>query len=145
MNRIDDALAILTEALIRAEEKHPGWPDDLLHGIAIITEEIGEASQEAIEWTYREPDEKFARILHLARLANELAQTGAVVLRMLVQVLDMLDQAKMEDLYPRSGAGVHRPRPKKHEYEPTKWPIEELVFKAPDLIGDYLAREAMKR
>lgn len=92
----EEALDYLVGALKAAEAKHPGWPDDFLHGIAIITEEVGEAAQEAIEWTYRRPDTLKGMVLNLSRLTLELAQTGAVCLRMMIQIIEAIDTLQEE-------------------------------------------------
>jgi hypothetical protein len=38
--------------LLRAEELHPGWPDNLFEQIAIIGEELGELQQAALQAKY---------------------------------------------------------------------------------------------
>lgn len=38
----DELVVVVFDELSRAEEEHPFWPADLLHGVAIITEEVGE-------------------------------------------------------------------------------------------------------
>ena len=58
-----------------AERKHPGWPDDKIHAVAIMAEESGEAVQAAIDVVYNG-----GSIEHLKR---ELAQTGAMCIRAL--------------------------------------------------------------
>lgn len=64
--------------LRRAEEKHPGWPDDPIHAVAIMVEEAGEAIQAAIDVYYnnRRSDD----------LKKELAQTGAMAIRALLHM-----------------------------------------------------------
>lgn len=61
--------------LRKAEEKHPDWPDDLIHAVAILTEEVGEAMQAAIDCTYAKGD--------VEHLKKELAQCGAMAIRAL--------------------------------------------------------------
>lgn len=38
--------------LTRAEELHPGFPDDMVHRVAIMTEEAGEALRAALNYYY---------------------------------------------------------------------------------------------
>ena len=72
-----------TEAIIgdivaelrRAEEKYPAWPADLIHQVAIMQEESGEAIRAALNHVYHgEP---------LADVRAELVQTAAMCLRCL--------------------------------------------------------------
>ncbi|MCL4473540.1 MAG: hypothetical protein M1455_06325 [Actinobacteria bacterium] len=42
----------IMDELEAAEQKHPGWPDDLIHATAIVAEESGEAIQAAIDFMY---------------------------------------------------------------------------------------------
>lgn len=70
--------------LRRGEEKHPGWPNDVIYGVGIITEEVGEAMTEAIDFTratcVRDRD------LAACRLKIELAQAAASAIRMLIHL-----------------------------------------------------------
>jgi NTP pyrophosphatase (non-canonical NTP hydrolase) len=66
------------EELRKAEAKHPHWPDDTIHAVGIITEEVGEAMQAAIDCTYSGGD--------LEHLKTELAQTGAMAIRALLHL-----------------------------------------------------------
>lgn len=63
------------EELRAAERKHPGWPDDPMQAVAIIAEELGEASKEAIEMVFRDGS--------VFRFEHELRQVAAVALRAL--------------------------------------------------------------
>ena len=72
-----------TEAIIgdivaelrRAESKYPEWPADLIHQVAIMQEEGGEAIRAALNHVYHgEP---------LADVRGELIQTAAMCLRCL--------------------------------------------------------------
>lgn len=61
-----------------AQEKHPGWPDDIIHQAAIMVEEAGESIQAAIDVYYKgEPIDK---------LKKEVAQTGAMAIRILINL-----------------------------------------------------------
>ena len=46
------ALDLIFAGLRKAEEKHPCWPDDLIHAVGILAEEAGGAMQAAIDCTY---------------------------------------------------------------------------------------------
>lgn len=69
--------AIFNE-LIKAEAKHPGWPDDKIHAVAIMIEAAGEAMQAAIDCVYSGGD--------IELLRKELAQTGAMAIRALIHL-----------------------------------------------------------
>lgn len=59
----------------RATAKFPTWPDDVLHAIAILGEEFGELTKEAMQLTY-EPHKTSPE-----ELATEAIQTAAMALR----------------------------------------------------------------
>ncbi|CAL2092093.1 conserved hypothetical protein [Tenacibaculum sp. 190524A05c] len=65
----------IKEELLKAEQKHPFWPDDILHQIAIVNEESGEATRAALQFQYEEGE--------LDEVKNELIQTAAMCIRML--------------------------------------------------------------
>lgn len=68
---IDDVCAELR----RDEAKYPAWPTDLIHQVAIMQEESGEAIRAALNHVYHgEP---------LADVRGELVQTAAMCLRCL--------------------------------------------------------------
>ena len=60
----------------KACEKHPEWPSDILHQIAIVNEESGEATRAALQYVYENGS--------IEEVKKELIQTGAMCLRMLV-------------------------------------------------------------
>ena len=91
------AVELVFDELRKAEEKYPGWPDDLIHAVAIITEEVGEAMQDAIDLTYWKynPVQGFGtawgseeeyRASRLNDLRIELAQVGAMAIRALINL-----------------------------------------------------------
>jgi len=61
----------------RATEKHPNWPKDNIYGMAIIGEEFGEATREAVKIEMNEKDKSYPN------LKKELIHTAATCLRML--------------------------------------------------------------
>lgn len=61
-----------------AELKHPCWPDDIVHAVAILVEESGEAMKEALDVTYKGKSTD--------DLKKELAQTGAMAIRALINL-----------------------------------------------------------
>lgn len=58
-----------------AEEKHPYWPDDLLHGVAIINEESGELTRACLNYIYENGNKN--------EIIKEAIQVGATVFRFL--------------------------------------------------------------
>lgn len=78
MNDKMNATDLIFSELRKAEEKHPGWPDDVIHAVAIMVEEAGEAMQAALDVHYRGRDIEDLRI--------ELAQTGAMAIRALIHL-----------------------------------------------------------
>jgi NTP pyrophosphatase (non-canonical NTP hydrolase) len=75
---INDTIDLIMHELRMAEKKHPGWPDDPIHGVAIMIEEAGEAMQAALDLHYRNAP--------VADLRKELAQTGAMAIRALLNL-----------------------------------------------------------
>ena len=68
--------AVMNE-LAKAEAKHPEWPTDPLHAIAIIGEEFGELTQAVLQVTY-EPGKSL-----ITDVRREAVQTAAMALRFL--------------------------------------------------------------
>jgi hypothetical protein len=77
-NDPDSVIDLIFSELRKAEAKHPGWPDDKIHAVGILIEEAGEAMQAAIDCTYSDGD--------IEKLRIELAQTGAMAIRALVNL-----------------------------------------------------------
>ena len=61
--------------MVKAESKHPFWPTDILHQIAIVNEESGEATRAALQYQYEKGE--------LKEVQTELIQTAAMCIRML--------------------------------------------------------------
>jgi len=74
------SIDLIFSELRKAEEKHPGWPQDVVHAVAIMVEEAGEAMQAALDVHYRGRGIEDLRI--------ELAQTGAMAIRALIHLED---------------------------------------------------------
>ncbi len=70
---VSEFMQLMQEELNSAEEKFPWWPDDIVHGVAIMGEEAGEAVQAALAVVY---DRKT-----VMPLERELIQTAAMALR----------------------------------------------------------------
>ena len=76
--KADAAIGLIFDELAAAEKKHPGWPEDKIHAVAIMIEEAGESMQAAIDCTYDD-----GKVEHLKK---ELAQTGAMCLQSLMHL-----------------------------------------------------------
>lgn len=59
-----------------AKQKHPFWPDDLIHQTAIIQEECGESVRESLNIVYKEGGT-------YENLKKEIIQTAATCIRCL--------------------------------------------------------------
>ena len=71
-------IGMIEDELIRAEIKFPGWPDDIIHGVAVMAEESGEAVRAALQLYYQggSPEE----------YRTELAQTAAMCIRAIIDL-----------------------------------------------------------
>ena len=80
-----DAFRIVMVALRMAEMKHPDpWSKDPIHLTAFMGEEAGESLRAAI-------DVEYGREKRLAPLIKEVAQTGAMAIRILVDLIKRLE------------------------------------------------------
>jgi NTP pyrophosphatase (non-canonical NTP hydrolase) len=73
----DQVIEKVFEELRKAEEKFPGWPDDPVHGAAIVAEEAGELQKAALDFYY-------GRHLSADEMKKEAAQTAAMGIRFLL-------------------------------------------------------------
>ncbi len=73
-----DAITRILDELRKTETKHPVWPTDQIHAVGILIEEAGESMQAAIDCHYAGGS--------LEKLRTELAQTGAMALRALINL-----------------------------------------------------------
>ena len=62
----------------RAKDLHPLWPDDIIHAVAIMCEESGEAIRAALNLQYESSN--------IEDLEKELIETAAMCLRCLVNI-----------------------------------------------------------
>jgi len=76
----DEAIRHIMCELARAEDIYPAWPTDQIHAVAVMVEEAGESMQAALDCTYSD-----GTIKHLR---EELVQTGAMVVRCLINLGD---------------------------------------------------------
>ena len=98
---LDVVLADICAELSRAKAKHPLWPTDLIHMVGIITEEVGEAMQDAIDLTYWRysgapgyGSEAEAKLHRYICLRAELVQVGAMAVRALLALNSISLQEK---------------------------------------------------
>lgn len=73
-----EIMSDLFDELDRAEKQHPAWPEDIIHQVAIMGEESGDALQAAIQQVYEGGD--------MESVEKELVQTGAMVIRCLQNI-----------------------------------------------------------
>ena len=80
------ALGAILNEYRAAKKKHPIWPTDLIHGTAVISEELGELVRECndLEHKFIKHDE----ICECSdRITNEAIQVGAMGLRFLANLI----------------------------------------------------------
>ncbi len=78
---LDESYWILEEIrqeLIRACKKHNHWPEDLIHSVAIMQEESGEAIRAALQCVYEGGN--------ISDVEKELVQTAAMCIRALLNI-----------------------------------------------------------
>lgn len=77
-NRFDSIIDLIHEEYCRACKKHQFWPEDIIHQVAIMQEEAGEATRASLNYVYEDGS--------LEELRKELVQTGAMVIRCLINL-----------------------------------------------------------
>lgn len=77
-------LAASMAALERAQAKHPTWPTDPLHAVAVVSEEAGELQQAVLQATYEGASQD--------RVREEALDLAAAALRFVLS----LDQYRYE-------------------------------------------------
>lgn len=78
--RIAKISLMMVQELRRAEQKHPQWTSDAVHAAGILAEESGEAMQAAVDFNATGDHD------HLVCLEAETVQTGAMCLRLLLNL-----------------------------------------------------------
>lgn len=68
-------LHLIEEEVKRAEAMHPNWPNDPIHGAAIVGEECGELIKAAIDFNYHD--------YPAALMETEAVQIAATAIRFL--------------------------------------------------------------
>jgi hypothetical protein len=91
----EQCLQAIVSELVKVEEEHPDWPDNLIDAAEIVSDKARDFSA-----AVRTPlfDEKDKRLI-----SREAAQTGAIVLRFLLGMNDKLQydarQREWESVY----------------------------------------------
>lgn len=92
MNISEISSSFLTE-LIKAEDKFPGWPQDVIHAAAIVSEERGELLKAAIDFYFGRGTREDLR--------KEAIQVGAMATRFLTHLEDYQPLEKPKTKYLR--------------------------------------------
>lgn len=79
---LESVCRLFIAELVRAEKKHPVWPTDIVHQAAIVAEEAGELLQAANNMLESGDEYGF----DLSHIRTEAIQTGAVALRLLINL-----------------------------------------------------------
>jgi len=72
------AFKLIYQELESAVTKHPRWPTDPIHAVAIMAEESGEAVRASLNLVYESGN--------MAELRREVIQTGAMAIRVLMNL-----------------------------------------------------------
>ena len=75
MNNIENITTLIRSELISAKRIYPEWPTDIIHQVAIMAEESGEAVRASLNHVYHGED--------ISELKKELIQTAAMCIRCL--------------------------------------------------------------
>jgi len=75
---MEDVLKAVTDEVKRAEQLHPSWPANMFEAITIITEEVGELAQAALDMKFKKNS--------LAHVQEEAVQTAAMAIRFLIHL-----------------------------------------------------------
>ena len=69
----------ILDELKKAEESHGDWSNDILHGLAILQEEVGELAQASVDFHYGTKCED-----DISQVKKEALQSGAMIFRFLI-------------------------------------------------------------
>lgn len=72
----------LIHELVNATQKHPTWPTDPLHALAVLGEEYGELNKAILEWIYEPNKEGVSQ----DEIRKEAIQTAAMAIRFLISL-----------------------------------------------------------
>lgn len=72
---LDEIAMALNDEMIRAKEKFPWWPDDIIHGASIVAEEAGELVKASLQNFYEKGS--------LEDVKKEAIQTATMAIRFL--------------------------------------------------------------
>lgn len=72
------AVDAMLKELERAKAKHPHWPTDIVHQVAIMVEEAGEALRAVLNSAYEGGN--------IEEVRREVIQTGAMAIRVLINL-----------------------------------------------------------
>jgi hypothetical protein len=74
MNHPNETAELVRNEVFRAEDIHPTWPDDVIHGAAIVCEESGELIRAAVQHRYEggNLDDVITEAVHTAATACRL-------------------------------------------------------------------------
>lgn len=76
-----DVFIAISDELAKAQEKHPQWPDDIIHAAAIVNEEAGELTRAALQFTYQEG--------RIEEVQKEAIQTAVTAIRLLKGLMEI--------------------------------------------------------
>jgi hypothetical protein len=78
MTKLDRITLEIDAEYFKAKSLHPSWPEDVIHQVAIMAEESGEAVRAALQLVYEGGS--------VDALRKELIQTGAMAIRCLMNL-----------------------------------------------------------
>lgn len=78
LDKLQNAENLIANEFFSAIKKHPDFPKDTIHQVAIMIEEAGEAMQAALDHVYFDGN--------IEKLRKELAQTGAMCMHCLINL-----------------------------------------------------------
>jgi hypothetical protein len=76
-----EAINLILDELLRAKDKHPDYPNDVIHMASIISEESGELVRASNQWEYEFNEKRSGEMYD--NLIEEAVQTAAMCVRFL--------------------------------------------------------------